>query len=74
LHRFIQIFDTIDKIVEKLVWVPTWYQAHLVCRKLGIADADIEKRRQRHQDLSLVEDFIVVYEIIAYTLKQRDRD
>jgi len=74
LHRFIQLFDTIDNIVEKLVWVPTWHQARLICRKLGVADADIEKRRQRHQDLSLVEDFIGVYEIIADTLKQRDRN
>jgi hypothetical protein len=55
LHRFIQLLDTIDKIVKKLVWLPTWYQARLVCRKLGVADADIEKRRQRHQDLILVE-------------------
>ena len=45
LARFIEIFDTIDQIAEKLVWLPTWHQARLVCRQLGIKDENFENRR-----------------------------
>jgi hypothetical protein len=26
---------------EKLVWLPTWHQARLLCRRLGIDDKEI---------------------------------
>ncbi|MCU0561431.1 MAG: hypothetical protein MUD16_14715 [Desulfobacterales bacterium] len=38
LPRFIDIFGSIEAIAERLVWLPTWHQARLLCRKLG-ADA-----------------------------------
>jgi hypothetical protein len=35
LARFIEIFDTIEQMARKLVWLPTWHQARLVCRQRG---------------------------------------
>lgn len=36
LPRFIEIFGSIQKITEKLVWLPTRPQARLLCRKLEV--------------------------------------
>jgi hypothetical protein len=36
LPRFIDLMGSKEEIIEKLVWLPTWHQAQLVCRRLGI--------------------------------------
>ena len=36
IPRFIDIFGTVEHIAEKLVWLPTWHQARLLCQKLGV--------------------------------------
>ena len=38
LPRFIDIFGSVDRITENLVWLPTWYQARILCHQLGITD------------------------------------
>jgi len=73
LARFIEIFDTIDQIAEKLVWLPTWHQARLVFRQLGLTDEDFEIRRQR--DLtspSPVAELLQIYRLIIETLKKEN--
>jgi hypothetical protein len=30
-HFFLRIFGTQDSMTEKLVWLPTWHQACLLC-------------------------------------------
>ena len=69
LARFIDIFDTIEQIDEKLVWLPTWHQARLVCRQLGITDEVFEMRRQRNPGSTPVEELLEVYGLIIKTLK-----
>ena len=75
LARFIEIFDTIDQIAEKLVWLPTWHQARLVCRQLGLTDENLEIWQQR--DLtspSPVEELLQIYRLIIETLKKENPD
>jgi len=40
--RFLQTFETLDAIKEKLVWLPTWHQARSIAAKLGITDEEIK--------------------------------
>ena len=68
LARFIEIFDTIGQMAEKLVWLPTWHQARLVCRQLGIKDEVLERRRQRNPVLLPVEELLEIYGLIVETL------
>ena len=69
LARFIEIFETIDQIAEKLVWLPTWHQARLVCRQLGITDEVIVQGRQRDHASSPVEELLHIYGLIVEALK-----
>ena len=74
LARFIDIFDTIEEMAEKLVWLPTWHQARLVCRQLGITDEVFESRRQRNSSSAPIEELLEVYGLIIETLKFRTSD
>ncbi|NNL74885.1 MAG: hypothetical protein HKO68_00965 [Desulfobacterales bacterium] len=72
LARFIEIFETIEQVAEKLVWLPTWHQARLVCRQLGITDEVIVQGRQRDHALLPVEELLHIYGLIVEALKQRN--
>ena len=72
LARFIEIFETIEQIAEKLVWLPTWHQARLVCRQLGITYEVIVQGRQRDHASSPVEELLHIYGLIVEALKQRN--
>jgi hypothetical protein len=72
LARFIEIFDTIDQIAQKLVWLPTWHQARLLCRQLGIVD-DFDKKSQKIDAvLSPVDELLHIYGKIVDNLKHGD--
>ena len=73
LARFVEIFDTIEQIARKLVWLPTWHQARLVCRQLGINNEVFEKQRQRCPSSQLVEELLGIYGLIVETLKIGDQ-
>lgn len=73
LARFIEIFDTIEKMARKLVWLPTWHQARLMCRQLGITDEVFEKQRQRCPNSQPVEELLGIYGLIVETLKIGDQ-
>jgi len=52
------------------VWLPTWHQARLVCRQLGIAD-DIDPKSLEGVDvLAPVDELLHLYRRIVDTLKQ----
>ena len=70
LQRFVEIFDTIEQITEKLVWLPTWHQARLICRQLGIPDQAIEKWRQQDEALLPGNDLLYIYGIIVESLEK----
>ena len=36
LPRFVAILGSIEAIQQKMVWLPTWHQARLLCRQYGI--------------------------------------
>ena len=71
LPRFIDLLGSIEAIVEKLVWLPTWHQARLLCRRLGIAEDDIVKSAQMKGGLSPCEDLEHVYLSIIDGLQNR---
>ena len=72
LARFLDIFDTIDQITSKLVWLPTWYQAKLLCRQLGVADDIDNKKRGGGDFLSPVDELLRIYRKIVDCLKHGD--
>ncbi len=71
LPRFIDIFGSIENIVDKLVWLPTWHQARLLCRQLGIPDKDIAGCLESDRRVSPGEELLQIYELIAKAIQKR---
>jgi hypothetical protein len=62
MPRFLDIFGTVERMVEKLVWLPTWHQGNILCRRLG----------QRESDPP--EDLYALYGRIASAIKLKKRN
>jgi hypothetical protein len=43
LGHFLRRFGTEENMVEKLVWLPTWHQARLICGRMGISATEISE-------------------------------
>jgi hypothetical protein len=71
LPRFIDIFGSIENIANKLVWLPTWHQARILCQQLGIPKEDIAGCLQPGGRLSAADELEKLYELIATTLRQQ---
>lgn len=69
LPRFVGLLGSLGAISEKLVWLPTWHQAWLLCQRLGIANGDVIKARQTKSSLSPCGDLAHVYLSIIDRLK-----
>lgn len=68
LQRFIEIFESIEQMPAKLVWLPTWHQAGLICRQLGISDEALAERRKKDDALTPGEDLLHIYGLIIEAL------
>jgi len=39
LRHFVRLLGAVERVRDNLVWLPTWHQARLVARKLGVDEA-----------------------------------
>jgi len=72
LPRFLDIFGSKANIVEKLVWLPTWHQARLLCRKMGIDDDRIAALWRDQSAPAPGEELLRLYQLMIDGLKGRD--
>ncbi|MBW2434332.1 MAG: hypothetical protein JRF36_12060 [Deltaproteobacteria bacterium] len=70
LPRFIDIFGSRQAIVERLVWLPTWHQARLLCRQLNVPDDAVANIWQSRASLSAGEELPKMYELIIDALQK----
>jgi hypothetical protein len=70
LPRFIDIFGSREAIAEKLVWLPTWHQARLLCRRLKVPDGAVTNISQSRTSLSAGEELHKMYELIIDALQK----
>ena len=68
IPRFIEIFGNIEKMIEKLVWLPTWHQTRLLGNNLGIPGDIVVNLLQENDNLSAGEELFHMYGIIMNAL------
>lgn len=69
LPRFIDIFGSVEALREKLVWLPTWHQARLLCRRLGIKDTEVIAIWNSGVPMSPGDELQAIYEKLAAALR-----
>lgn len=70
LPRFIKIFGSVENMVEKLVWLPTWHQARMLCDQLGVTDDDLANAWPYGTVFSPGEDLHQIYRRIGDALQK----
>ena len=70
LPRFIDLFGSVEAIVEKLVWLPTWHQARLLCQRLGVPDNDVAHIWQHRASLSVGDELRQIYTLLINILRK----
>jgi hypothetical protein len=71
MARFIEIFGSIEEVARKLVWLPTWHQACLICRRMGSTGDACERSPISAGARTPTEELIRIYELIIYGLQNR---
>ena len=71
LPRFIDIFGSLEAIAEKLVWLPTWHQARLLCNQLNVPDDVVAAIWQVENTFSTGEELHAIYQLIIAALQKR---
>jgi hypothetical protein len=58
-------------MAEKLVWLPTWHQARMLSRRLGIGDDDASSHWRPGASSEPADDLRRLYRLINATLKNK---
>ena len=64
LGHFLKIFDTVENMKEKLVWIPTLHQAKQICIRLNISPKDISETTQKDNHDEINAEVIDIYKLI----------
>ena len=69
LPRFLDIFGSLERMQEKLIWVPTWHQARLLCRGFGISDNAIAELWRGNTIKAPGDETCALYELVINAMK-----
>jgi hypothetical protein len=74
LKRFLEIFGTMEEITQKLVWVPTWHQARLLCQGMGINNVSWADDQNFDHPSDPIDELLHLYEAIIARLQRAKKD
>jgi hypothetical protein len=69
INRFLEIYHTADQMIEKLIWLPVWHQARVICADLNIDDKMLMERFCEQGGFETEKDLSTIYKIILSSLK-----
>lgn len=75
LGHFLRRFGTVENMVDKLVWLPTWHQARLLCKAMGISSEEICEAVCTSRVATVDGELLSLYSLILKGLeKQRGKE
>lgn len=69
MNRFLDIFQTIETMIDQLVWLPAWHQARAVCSDLKIDDHVLKETFCSQNGFTAENDLRIIYDIILSRLR-----
>ena len=72
MGHFLKIFQTQEKIVKKLVWLPTWHQARQICEQFHIPSEKISKKLISEKSTN--NELFYFYQIIIKEIKKKPQN
>jgi len=71
LGHFLRIFGSLEEISKKLVWLPTYHQARLLCDHLGVDLEEVSAALASAENICAGDELLVLYKMILNRLKAR---
>lgn len=71
LSHFARALGGMEKISHKLVWLPTWHQARLLCREFSIPDDVVAAIWSSSSPMGVGDELIALYELLLEALHGR---
>lgn len=68
---FARALGGIEKIHRKLVWLPTWHQARLLCREYNVSDEAVAAIWSSSVPMGPGDELIAIYELLLQKLQER---
>ena len=70
LGRFLEIFKTLARMTEKLVWLPTWHQCWIILKELGIDNKTCLEKLSVQDSADGSRGIYFLYDILIKKLKE----
>jgi len=71
MGHFLKLFETVENMAKRLVWLPTWHQARLLCNKFGVENKQIASLWHSMEMIEPGDDLLLLYKMIVGVLKQK---
>ena len=68
LGHFLRIFRSLEEISRKLVWLPTYHQACLLCDQVGVDQEEVSALLASADNIRAGEELLVLYKMILNEL------
>lgn len=69
--HFLRFLGTADRMKEKLVWLPTWHQARLMARMIGIGESELWGLWSENAVPAPGNDLLRLYELLLARLEKK---
>jgi hypothetical protein len=69
LGRFLEIFNNLENITEKLIWIPTWHQVRLIANLMGIESLKIQGLWSYGSIQTPADEVYLLYELLLAKLE-----
>lgn len=70
MSRFMHIFGDVEHMQDKLVWLPTWYQAMHICMQMGVRRSTTIPNDLAEAFLSPKDEIVRLYKVIGKALRK----
>jgi len=71
LGHFLRIFGSLEEISKKLIWLPTYHQARLLCDQLGADQEEVSAVLASPENIRTGDELLLLYEMILNRLEAR---
>jgi hypothetical protein len=69
--HFLRIFGSLEEISKRLVWLPTYHQARLLCDQVGADPEEVSATLASTENVPAGDELLVLYKVILNRLKSR---
>ena len=69
LGHFLHLLGTVDDVRKRLIWLPTWHQARLLCQQFELTDEAVFELWREGRVMRAGDELLALYELLLKVLQ-----